>query len=975
MLTLAAALICVLTVPLWADVTWTLDDPDDVMTTANLQGVTMSDGLLVGLSAWDPYFNLRLPEEGLDVSGLPYLTARIYSSAEADVLDVYYKCGDGRWGLGRTLPIHRGWAVYRADLREAAWTESGMVADARQWGGVSKRIVSFRLDPGNQADRWIVVDEVALTAEPTGPLGLHPEPRGTAAQATLSAPRETLAGRPIRAEFSCRADAPAELAEGVVLLRLMSGAAVVQVHPQRVDLQADRVSVTHEFPISAYSFGGDHALVCEVLELDGEPATYPVTVANPRVGAAVPPVTRVADYRGSPTLFVNDEPQPLIAFLHHGGKRGLLHREMGRAGITLYMDWFGGSQAGNLGQIEPGVYDYGLYDSYFATVLDAVPDAYFIPHIGVTAPRWWQEMHSEECALFSDGRRGPSSIASELWRREMGDDLRRLIAHLRGAPYADRILGVIFYSGYTAEWQMWGTWRPQSDDYSEPALRAFRAWLGEKYGTDAALRAAWADAQVTLATAQMPSHEQRQETSPFLRDPAAERQVIDFNQFISDLTADAISHFARVTKEALQESQVAGTYYGYMAAHGARQQDCGHNALEQVLRSPDIDFLMSPPMYAHRQLGGTSTFMSATESVMLHGKLWLDESDLRTYLSDPAAGYGRTTTPEDSVAVTWREFANVLTRRAAVSWFDMGGGWFSGEPMWDCYRRQVEVAQEAFGEREPFHGEVAVFVDERSYAYYRFNNLTRVMVTDVIARMPEVGVTWDFYLLSDLPHADLPAYRLYVLLNAANMDEATHRALVERARRDDATVLYVHAPGYAREDGLDAGRLEAFTGMSVDVDAAPGPATYLVEAGHPLAEGIAAEAPLGPGVELAPRPVITDAEAEAIAHWTAGGVCMARKVHEGVNTVYCAGVAVPPALLRNIARAAGAHVWSDTDDGIYTDGRYFALHAATDGEKTIRLPGGRRIVDVLTGEEVSPRADVIQRTMQRGETLFLRLED
>ena len=379
-------------------------------------------------------------------------------------------------------------------------------------------------------------------------------------------------------------------------------------------------------------------------------------------------------------------------------------------------------------------------------------------------------------------------------------------------------------------------------------------------------------------------------------------------------------------------------------------------------------------MYAHRQLGGTSTFMSATESVMLHGKLWLDESDLRTYLSDPAAGYGRTTAPEDSVAVTWREFANVLTRRAAVSWYDMGGGWFSGEPMWDCYRRQVEVAQEAFAEREPFHGEVAVFVDERSYAYYRFNNLTRIMITDVIARMPEVGVTWDFYLLSDLPHPDLPAYRLYVLLNAAAMDEATHHALVERARRDDATVLYVHAPGYAREDGVDAARLEAFTGMSVDIVAPPGPATYLVEAAHPLAEGLAAEVALGPDVELAPRPVITDPDAEIIARWTAGGVSMARKMREGVNTVYCAAVAVPPALLRNIARAAGAHVWSDTDDGIYTDGWYFALHAATDGEKTIRLPGGRRILDVITGEEVSPRATVIQRTMRRGETLFLRLE-
>jgi hypothetical protein len=41
-------------------------------------------------------------------------------------------------------------------------------------------------------------------------------------------------------------------------------------------------------------------------------------------------------------------------------------------------------------------------------------------------------------------------------------------------------------------------------------------------------------------------------------------------------------------------------------------------SLARVLDCPDVDFLMSPPMYLHRELGGTSTFMSATESVKLH---------------------------------------------------------------------------------------------------------------------------------------------------------------------------------------------------------------------------------------------------------------------------------------------------------------------------------------------------------------------
>lgn len=947
-----------------ADIEWDFKAPKEVSRAANLRAVQVENGRLSGQSVWDPYIYLRLPKEGLDVSGAQYLTVRLYSSEEADVLDVYYKCSDGRWGLGRTLPIKRGWAIYRADLRQAKWTEGGMQEDARQWGGVSKRIVSFRLDPGNQADRWIVVDEVSLSAAPTGALGLELEPRGKATQLSLNAPPESVAGEPIPVAFSCLADAPEGNATGTVLLRLMSGPTTLQAHQQAVDLSQRRVEVAHEFPVSAYSYGGRWTIAAEVLELDSDrEVSAAVTVANPRVGKARPPVTRVGRYRGEPTLFVDDKPIPLISYVHHGGQAGVLHREMAATGVEVFTDWFGASTAGDLGQVAPGVYDYGVFDDYFATVLDAVPGAYFLPHIGVTAPLWWQKLHPEECCLFSNGKRGPSSMASELWKTEMAADFKKLIAHLRSAPYADRILGYIFYSGYTAEWQMWATWRPYGDDYSQPALKAFRNWLRRKYGSDQALRTAWGDAEVTLDSAQMPSNERRHDEGPFIRDPATDRQVIDFNQFISDMVADAIIYFARVTKEACGESQIAGTYYGYMAAHGARQQDCGHNALARVLECPDVDFLMSPPMYAHRGLGETSTFMSATESVKLHGKLWLDESDLRTYLSDPAAGYGRTKTPEDSVAVTWREFANVLTRRTAVCWFDMSGGWFSGEPMRDALRRQMQVAQKAFARREPFHGDVAVFVSERSFDCFRPSAPGLLTVRENIALMPQAGVTWDFYLLSDIARSDLPDYRLYVLLNAVKLDDQTRRALVTKAKNNDATVLYMFAPGCVTENALDLSRIETVTGMRVK--AGSGKAAYRLETGGEC----------GADADLRPRVAIADPEAEVLARFADDdAVAVARNRHEGVATVYCASVVLPPEVLRDVARAAGAHVYSEANDALYTDGQYLCLHAATDGEKTIRLAGPRRVVDVISGKCIAESSAVIRRAMKRGETLFVELQ-
>ncbi|MBM4086265.1 MAG: hypothetical protein FJ272_15890, partial [Planctomycetes bacterium] len=143
-------------------VEWTFDSPSEVVSTVNIEHGRVANGRLSGWTAWDPHFSLRVPKEGLDAAQLTWLTVRMYSSAEADVLDVYYGSPDGRWCLGGKLPIRRGWATYRLDLTKNHWRETRASADSKQWGGPSKRVNSFRLDPGNQENRYIMMDSVKL---------------------------------------------------------------------------------------------------------------------------------------------------------------------------------------------------------------------------------------------------------------------------------------------------------------------------------------------------------------------------------------------------------------------------------------------------------------------------------------------------------------------------------------------------------------------------------------------------------------------------------------------------------------------------------------------------------------------------------------------------------------------------------------------------------------------------------------------
>jgi len=167
--------------------------------------------------------------------------------------------------------------------------------------------------------------------------------------------------------------------------------------------------------------------------------------------------------------------------------------------------------------------------------------------------------------------------------------------------------------------------------------------------------------------------------------------------------------FAGVAKKACGGKSLVGTYYGYLTQHGRRQQDSSHLALAKVLRCPDVDFLMSPPLYTDRQLCGTSGFMSATESVRLHGKLWLSEADYRTHLSSQDSGYGRTGTPDESRAGLLREMGNVLSAGRpcrGTTWRATGSDHRS---CWPTCAGCATFRSSRWPIGGLFHGDVAVF--------------------------------------------------------------------------------------------------------------------------------------------------------------------------------------------------------------------------------------------------------------------------
>ncbi len=954
----------------WA---WRFDSPAEVTGSSNLSLACVSEGVFCGMTAWDPHFSLDLRGEILDAKTYSRMTLRLYSSKPADHVAVYYKSPNGQWGLGKSLPVAKGWAVYRLDLNRADWHESGGGTSAQRWGGSTGKVVSLRIDPGNQADRWIVVDDVRLLGgnDASFQAGVVPEPTTAGKLVSCTGPPNVTAGETIDVAATVDLDAPLA-ADAPGFVWLCQAQRPAKVHTVRLAAGQKRLQLRASVPTSLAAFPADLGvrIVVPGVRIDrAGPETTLATVrlANPRAGTVRPPLTTVARVGGDPTLLVDGKPTAPFFYTTSDrcpGRGGLWHREIAGAGVHLYADWFGTSTASDLGQVRPGVYDYGKFDAYFAEVLEIDPEARFLPHVGITPPRWWQEAHPQELCTYADGKHGPQSFASRRWRRETADDLRHLIRHLQQAPYADRILGYIPYSGYSAEWQSWGLWRDHLADYSAPAVKAWRRWLQDKYADDASLRRAWGRNDVSLASATPPSPEQRHHADlGVLRDPVGERQAIDYYAFLADLTADAIIHFARVTKGACGRRSLVGTYYGYLTQHGQRQQDSSHLALARVLRSPDVDFLMSPPLYTDRQLTGTSGFMSTAESVRLHGKLWLSEADYRTSLSDPGAGYGRAKTLEGSQAILLREMGNVLTRRTAVSWFDMRGGWFSSPAILDELGRMRAIHQASLAGRGPFHGDVAVFVDEESFTYLRpMHRINSQLVLQQIIELPRVGAAWDFYLLSDVDRADLPGCKLYVFLNAVKVGAKLRAAIHRRLRRDCATAVWIYAAGYYDDRAFGVERIAELTGVRVRQTPWDRP-LWLGDETGPLA---------GADVNVDPVFVVDDPDAAPMSVLRGTDlVGLARKPQEGWTSVFCAVPTLRPSLLRRIARRAGCHVYLETGDAFAVDDRTLCIHASSDGVKTVTLPRAADVTDAMTGRSVSRAASRFPLDMKRGQTRLL----
>lgn len=896
-------------------------------------------------------------------------------AAEWTVPPVRLERGDWRW---IEFP--------REQWRAAGWSRD---ADGRLDFPLSSfTVIAFGLRPDAVYDLRVARIEVTRPDRPVA----------TLQQFTLPTP-QLQAGQTYLVTFEGSLDRPCQTDDAQLsFVKGKSELFRLPLHMSPLPTQAQpgqRIALRERLTLPPFAVGGDYRVLLRLGEahvrMSGHAADWEgcaVQITQRKAGRTV---AAVKPHHGVPTLFVNGQPHNGMAWATYGPTPEVFS-DFTKAGVNLFTFSATPTEAGyGLSATTwtgPNEYDYSQLDERVMMVLQANPQAYFFPRLYLHAPLWWSQQHPDDLVLMDPGDGKPvpfihaggkpaPSWASETWRRDTVEGLRRLIAHVEASPYADRVIGYHIASGTTEEWMMWGGNEGEWVDYSPVNVARFRQWLRGRYKSDEGLRQAWHDPAVTLAAAAIPPRRQREHTDlGALRDPATEQAVIDFYLYNSDLVADTIQYFAKAVKDLTKREKITGFFYGYLLqlCGEQRQQNAGHLALEKVLACPDVDFVTSPTSYAFRQLGGdgTSHFMSLLGSVQTHGKLWFDENDIRTSLSGGQVGeWGRPADVNGDIIQQDKELANVITNGAAQWWFDVGGNKYNDPRLMQRIGELTRNATDALEANRAPADEVAMVVDESSLCYLRVADpLGAWLLVSQLPALHRIGAPVGHYLSSDLPR--LNRHKLFLVMTSF-APSAEQRRAVEALKGDGHVLVFCYAPGLYRDGQIDEAAMAEFAGIKLRLSREPQALKVALQGDDPLVKGLA-ETSYGVDHRTEPICFADDPAATVLGTLPGGQPGLVVKRYQDWTAVHTAAPMLPTALLRRLAQEAGAHCYNDTPDVVWASRDLLAVCVKEAGRRTIRLPDPRTVSDLYTGQEIAAHVTSFEADFGDRATRVFRLK-
>lgn len=606
--------------------------------------------------------------------------------------------------------------------------------------------------------------------------------------------------------------------------------------------------------------------------------------------------------------------------------------------------------------------DWQPLDNLCREIIAINPKVLLVPRVNANAPDWWLQRHPEARMIYDTNQPGHfASVSHRAYRADAATHLEQLCRHLT-KTFPDHFAGVHPCGQNTGEWFYEGSWERPLSGYDPATREEFREWLQARGDVD-------------FATANPPTpDERRAHPNGFLRDPAHERQLIEFARCQQREMADMVLALAAAARRGSDGQKLVVFFYGYQfefppLPNGAPTS--GHYALTPVLQSKDIDILCSPISYFDREWLGTAPAMSPAESVRNAGILWLNEDDSRTHLDTRTTEHvqeGGLVNLRQTQQVMLRNTAQAALRGFGTWWMDLPGeGWFNDAAIWEEQKRLMPVEQAMIKRARPFTPEIAAIVGEDSLCHLTGGSsvAAKPLIYDARAALGRCGAPYGQFTLADALAGKVPA-KLQIFLAAWSLSPAERRTL-KANRPANTTRVWCYAPGYLLPDRVDIDAMSEVTGFK---HRAVSPASAEVT---PTEEGrkMGLSESWGPKETVQPLFTVEANQAETLATYKDGSPAVAvRRSPHGLD-IFLGVPALTPELVRAFARMAGVHLFTETNAAVWAAEGFLSIQAHSSGPLMIQTGNSRSVVDALTGTKLG-HGPSIPLPMEAGEVRVLR---
>ncbi|MBE6378349.1 MAG: hypothetical protein E7051_05970 [Lentisphaerae bacterium] len=564
------------------------------------------------------------------------------------------------------------------------------------------------------------------------------------------------------------------------------------------------------------------------------------------------------------------------------------------------------------------------------------------------------------------------SYQSEVLKAHYKEQITNIINGLKKAKLSKAIVGIHMAGGHDNQMVV------THFDYSKPAIKAFRKFLKEEYKTVEALRKAWNNPTVTFENAQAPVFNGNDDCL----NPVTERNYIDFfkfNKFAGWRMADEMGEHARkmMGKDVFTMRWCMGPYSG----NPGSSLD-----IYDFMTNQKFDILVAQAPYNLRPPSSPTMSRVPLDSFHLHGKMYTDEFDIRTWCAAPSW-------EKEIMSIGWglmidfpmwqaanRKLAGSMFAKSMGFWYlDMAPGWFNHPQILEDIKQVNEIGNQLVNMKPSDWKADTAFVVDDDQMFLRNLPSPEWMfdMTQLVAeqhnKLGSASVPYAYYSLNDLiANPELAkSFKVLVFAGMYYIDKPRQK-LLDSLKNSNRTLIFLSGTG--RLGGMNRG--SEFKVVATDRTTNH----HLIKSKNSKFLTLSSYMNLkDPHPEVKPAwydsmkkvYVVPRYGDKILASFAYNKKAAIVERNNGTwKSVYIGEPgSLSPDYFNHLVREAGAYAVSTPGFQCATDGNFMMLHSMVNGEREILLPGKVNVKNVFNGQEFK-NVDKIKINAEAGSTYW-----